>query len=125
MIPFFMTLVRFVRTLWISLKTPEFRALTFMVVTSVLLGAWFYHVVEGWRWIDSIYFTVITLTTIGYGDFSPKTDAGKLFTIFYIFLGLGLLVGYLNALGENFLKSRFQARMPKDPSVQSQENEEI
>lgn len=47
-------------------------------------GAIVYHYVEGWDMIDSLYFSVITLTTIGYGDFAPQTSTGKIFTIFYL-----------------------------------------
>jgi hypothetical protein len=37
--------------------------------------------------LDSLYFSVITLATVAYGDFSPYTMAGKIFTVFYIFIG--------------------------------------
>ncbi|MFN2234796.1 MAG: potassium channel family protein, partial [Anaerolineales bacterium] len=43
-------------------------------------------------WLDSFYFVVITLTTIGYGDFSPTTPATKLITIFYGLNGVILLL---------------------------------
>ena len=48
--------------------------------------------------LDSLYFSVTTLTTVGYGDFFPKTDAGKMFTIFYILAGVGILLGFVNAV---------------------------
>lgn len=65
------------------------------VLLTLVTGTLFYHFVEGWRILDSAYFSVITLTTIGYGDFAPQTDIGKLFTIFYAFTGVGLLATYL------------------------------
>ena len=56
------------------------------------LGAALYHWLEGWGWLDSIYFVVITLTTIGYGDFHPTTPITKVITIFYGLNGIMLIL---------------------------------
>lgn len=66
----------------------------------------FYRLVEGWSLFDSSYFSVITLTTIGYGDLSPSTTAGKLFTIVYIFIELGIILGFVNAIAERSTEGR-------------------
>ncbi len=97
---FILLLYRFFRSLWTGLKDKEFRALFLWVLALLALGTWFYWRVEGWRPLDSLYFTVTTLTTVGYGDFYPRTDAGKLFTIFYIVVGIGLLSGFVILLAE-------------------------
>ncbi|HKX72471.1 MAG TPA: potassium channel family protein [Candidatus Saccharimonadales bacterium] len=73
------------------------------VVFGLLLAVWgggavFYHVVEGLSYVDAIYFTACTLTTVGYGDITPKTDAGKLFTAVYAFVGIGFFLGFAAAL---------------------------
>lgn len=67
---------------------------TFFIIT---IGSVVYHFLEGWNWIDSIYFSVITLTTVGYGDFSPQTDLGKIFTVIYLLTGMGIIFGFINA----------------------------
>jgi len=92
---FLLLLYRFFRSMWLGLKDPDFRALFFWGVGLLALGTWFYNLVEGWDVLDALYFSVVTLTTVGYGDFTPETAEGKLFTIFYILIGLGLVSGFV------------------------------
>jgi len=56
------------------------------------IGAALFHWLEGWGWLDSVYFVVITLTTIGYGDFSPTRPVTKIITIFYGLNGIILIL---------------------------------
>ena len=48
--------------------------------------------------LDSLYFSVTTLTTVGYGDLVPTNDTSKLFTLIYILAGVGILLGFVNAV---------------------------
>jgi len=61
---------------------------------------------EGWTWLDALYFSIITLTTIGYGDFSPQTDMGKIFTIFYIVIGIGIILSFVNTVYQHYNEVR-------------------
>lgn len=103
MIPFVPVLVRFVRAIWRSWRDPEFRELLTLVVVTLLAGTLFYRQAEGWSFLDSLYFSVVTLTTVGYGNLSPSTAAGKIFTIVYIFAGLGIVLGFVNTVAERSL----------------------
>ncbi len=124
MVPFFVVLIRFVRALWRSLKDPEFQALFFLVVAMLALGTWFYSRAEGWSLLDSLYFSVITLTTVGYGDFSPSTAAGKIFTIFYIFVGIGIILGFVNVVAERAMKQRGGIRKLLERRAEAADSEE-
>jgi len=111
-------MLRFTRTLvrlWI--RDPDFRSLVFLVFLTLLIGTIFYSHQEGWSlhqegWslIDAFYFSVTTLTTVGLGDLAPTTPIGKLFTVGYIFSGLGLIAGFINAIAAENLSMRTSRR---------------
>lgn len=69
-----------------------------LAVSIVVSGTVFYSQVEGWSVVDALYFCVVTLTTIGFGDIAPVTTAGKLFTIAYSLIGIGVLASFVTAI---------------------------
>jgi hypothetical protein len=91
--------LRAVRDAWRSDQT--FRILLALVVSLLVSGTVFLTLVEGWSVLDSFYFSVTTLTTVGFGDPAPATALGKIFTILYIFVGLGVIGGFINVLAKN------------------------
>jgi voltage-gated potassium channel len=86
-------------------REPPFRAL--MLLEGLLLGVGmvFYHRVEGWSWLDSAYFCVVTAATVGYGDIHPVTPYGRVFTIFYIILGVVMLGIFIQLAGKTAYES--------------------
>jgi hypothetical protein len=99
---------RLVRALVLLLKKDEARALILWMLGLLLIGTLFYHQIEGWSWLDSLYFCVITLSTIGYGDMSPAEPASKIFTMIYVFLGLSIFVSFVNMLAKERQELRAQ-----------------
>lgn len=67
----------------------------------LLLGALVYHFLEGWTYIEALYFSFTTLTTIGLGDYLPSTRTSKVFSIFYIIFGLGQGASLIGLLAVN------------------------
>ena len=81
-------------------KVDRFFYLSILYVSIYLLvGSILYHFVfrlqdstsKDADYIDTIYFCLVTLTTVGYGDYHPRDDGGKLFTCVYILFGLGFI----------------------------------
>jgi len=58
--------------------------------------------------LDAVWWTVSTVTTVGYGDVVPVTDTGKIVAIFFMFFGIGVLGIFLSVLGTQFYKHRFE-----------------
>lgn len=98
------TLSRIANALKNAWQDNELKVLAYLVIFILLIGMVFFHNVESWNWLDSIYFSVMTLTTVGYGDLAPVTDAGKIFVMVYIFLGLGMLLGFVRIMANHALK---------------------
>ena len=104
---------------------PASRGLMYSVFILILLGTFVFHVIEGWGWIDSLYFTVITLTTVGYGDFAPQTSVGKLFTVIYIILWLGLLASFITMIATHnreSMQERLHRRRAKRGQTDTEES---
>ncbi|MCD9149272.1 potassium channel family protein [Pseudophaeobacter sp. MA21411-1] len=117
LISFFLTLYRFIKAVLRSWNDKNFRAALVLASAILLSGALFYHSVEGWSWTDSLYFSVTTISTVGLGDLSPQTQIGKLFTVLYIFVGVGVFVAVFTQFARALLDS--EINMPSAASTSS------
>jgi hypothetical protein len=88
----------YVRAFTIFIREPAFRALGFAALFVLLAGTVFYHSTENWSWVDSLYFSMVTLATVGYGDFAPTSDFTRIVTVFYILFGFGVVATFLSVL---------------------------
>ena len=104
MIPFFYAFYRFGKSVWGVFRDPEFEVIATLAALMLAIGTLTYHGLEGWNYLDSLYFSVTTLTTVGYGDFAPHTEVGRAFTIAYIIVGIGILLGFVNAVATHTIE---------------------
>ncbi|WP_044403507.1 TrkA family potassium uptake protein [Lacinutrix sp. Hel_I_90] len=90
-------------------------ALLFIVLLIGVLG---FRTISGYSWVDAVYMTVITITTVGFGEVQPLDDASKIFTIFLILSSI-VIVGYALSIITEYILSKnnyedlIQKRMQK------------
>jgi voltage-gated potassium channel len=87
-------------------RDPETKALPLMVGLLLLTGTIFYWTAEDWTLIQALSFSVVTLTTVGYGDLTPTSDYSRIFTIIYIFLGLGVFVAFVTSIAHHYTRQK-------------------
>ena len=114
-------------------RDPETRALPLVAGALVLTGSLFYWRFEDWTYIEALYFSIVTLTTVGYGDFSPTSAGTQIFTIVYILTGFGVLVALLTSVAQQYLmqkaeggraRERLQARRRRNAPADEEPAEE-
>lgn len=89
---------------------PRIRRILLFGLSIIGVGTVASHILEDLSWVDSFYFSVITLTTVGYGDIVPVTDAGKIFTSIYVLVGITMLAAIANYLLNSTLVQRLKQR---------------
>ncbi len=85
----------FFRAVRRGLEDPEFRGILYATASIVGSGAVAVKFAEGWSWLDAVYFTIITLTTVGYGDLVPTRGVTKVIVVVLVLVGIGLLVVFV------------------------------
>ena len=74
-----------------------YKVLAGAALSLMAVGTFAYHFLEEWSWVDSLYFSTVAVTTVGFGDLAPSTDASKLFTVIYILGGIAIVATFLRA----------------------------
>lgn len=89
---------------------PEKRVKIFIVALIVIAvtGTSGYHFIEGWSILDSLYMTVISITTVGYKEVKPLKDSGKIFTIFLIIFGVSTILYGIESTVEYIISFEFR-----------------
>lgn len=73
----------------------------------VVIGTTSYRLIEGWSFLDSLYMTVIVLTTIGFQEVHPLSHGGKIFTICFSLVGYFLLAGSITLIITSIIESDY------------------
>ena len=79
-------------------RDKESRPVFYWAGGMLLAGVTIYHWLEGWSYLDALYFCVVSLATVGYGDLTPTTPLARLFTIIYLINGIGILLALFDRI---------------------------
>jgi voltage-gated potassium channel len=91
-----------------------------LLLVAAIYGTTGYMIIEGWRFVDAIYMTAMTLSTVGYKEIAPMSDLGQVFTITLIASGVGIALVTLTLVarwiaegdfGERSRRRRMQKRI--------------
>ncbi len=82
-----------------------------MLIAIIFIGAYGYSFIEGWDYMDSVYMTVITIATVGYGEVHEVSRTGRIYTIFVIVGGVGFWVYVAGAAVQFMVEGRIMAIM--------------
>ncbi len=107
----FRGLARAVAGVW---RDPETKALPLVAAALIVTGTIFYWRVEGWTIVQSLYFAVVTLTTVGYGDFTPQSAGAQIFTIIYILTGIGIFVALLASIAQQYIAQKAEGHSARE-----------
>jgi len=89
---------------------PQIRTSALSAIGSIIFliasGTWIFHILEDWSLAKSFYFTVATLTTVGYGDLHPTSDTSRIVTSLFILVGVGIMITALTSIGSRYLSQQ-------------------
>ena len=85
------------------------RLVLFAVLAAIVLGTFMFHLLEGWSILDSLYVTAQTVTTVGFGDLTPRTPAGRVFAAFFMMGSVGIVLYALTSTVQSFVHSELFA----------------
>ena len=88
-----------------NLRTSVISA-SLAIATLIGAGTVVFHYLEEWSFAESFYFSVTTLTTVGYGDLAPTNDTSRMVTAFFILIGVGIVLAALTSIGSRYLSSQ-------------------
>jgi len=86
------------------------RIVLLAVLAAIAFGTVAFHLLEGWSILDSLYVTVQTLTTVGFGDVTPRTTLGRAFATVFMMVGVGVVLYALTSTVQSIVHSELFAR---------------
>jgi len=88
-------------------KRLDLIIIAFIILAALLVfGMFFFRIVEHWSLVDSIYYTAMTITTVGYGDLVPTHDVSKIAASIFAFISIPLVLFSFGIIAESYFELR-------------------
>ena len=103
-------------------KRYSMLAASFIVMAFLLfMGTWFFHVSEGWSYVDAMYFCVMTATTVGHGDIYLTHDVSKIVASAYALISIPIVLFVFGIIAENYFENRMRGLEKRLTEITSRE----
>ncbi|MDT1062650.1 potassium channel family protein [Paracoccus sp. CPCC 101403] len=96
--------VRLIKAIHAAFLSTQVQALILVCILIALAQATVFARIEGWRFLDAFYFSVVSMATVGYGDFAPKTSLGKIAAMAFLLVGIGVFVLTVSTIAQTILR---------------------
>lgn len=117
MVAIAIALVAYFRIVRGALSDPAVRGLVTVMLVVIVTGTLAYHWMEEWSLLNAAYFSVVSLLTVGYGDYVPTSDEAKIFTILYLLTGVGIIASAATTIVQ---RSRYWSHLNEEMKEEDQ-----
>ncbi len=92
------------------MTNPKTKMVVAVIAMSLALfsGSFVFHQLENWSYLDALYFTTATMSTVGYGDLVPTTSSSKIFSIVFMIFGIGLFLFAASSIAEYYVRHQIK-----------------
>jgi len=114
----FVLLKKFKNKISFFLETNNFQYMLWITIITVLLGAVGMNFAEGKSLFDSLWWSFVTVTTVGYGDISPTTATGRIIAAILMLIGIGFIGMLTGTIATFFINKKDEKTSFKDDTLE-------
>lgn len=101
------------------LQTNNFNYVLWISIFTVIIGALGFSIIENKSFLDGLWWSFVTVTTVGYGDMSPKTGGGKVLASIIMLIGIGVIGMLTGTISTFFINKKVSNRSFKENTIES------